>query len=151
MLRYYALLLLASSVIGCRSRDPYAMETAALAVRWPVSDTTAIEPPEDGSVSTTFFDGRARALIHKESNRTVYLTFDCEKGKLLRGRLSSKDPDANLRISQIILPDGSMDGPFGWDIAYDLPETGTYRLAIHENMMAGTPWEGDFRVELIVK
>ncbi|MCD8071905.1 MAG: hypothetical protein LUE10_01745 [Alistipes sp.] len=102
-------------------------------------------------VRPVFVKGRARNLIHKGENQTVYVAFDSEKGKRLKGFLTSRDSTANIRISKIILPDGSTDGPFGSDIYYDLPETGTYRLAIHENMMAGSPWGGDFKIELALK
>lgn len=50
---------------------------------------------------------------------------------------------ANLRLSQIVMPDGNMDGPFGTDTKIELTQFGGYELLFHENMMAGDPWSGD--------
>ncbi|MBC7498022.1 hypothetical protein H7170_00075 [Candidatus Gracilibacteria bacterium] len=49
----------------------------------------------------------------------------------------------NLRWSQVVMPDGTMDGPFGQDTNYNLAQTGSYELIFHENMMSGDPWTGD--------
>ncbi|MCC8018799.1 MAG: hypothetical protein LIO85_03380 [Rikenellaceae bacterium] len=139
---------------SCRTRDPFAMERAAVSVAdRSVPDTRAVPPPSarEGDIVPVFVGGRSRTTVRKDSCRTVFVTFDAERGKTLRAYLSSKDPEANIRISQIVMPDGTMDGPFGWNMTYDLPETGTYRLAIHENMMAGRPWGSDFKVELALK
>ncbi len=48
----------------------------------------------------------------------------------------------NLRLSQIIMPDGNMDGPFSMDNTISLEQTGRYELIFHENMMSGDPWSG---------
>lgn len=49
----------------------------------------------------------------------------------------------NLRLSQIVMPDGTMDGPFGTDSTIKLAQSGGYELRFHENMMSGDPWSGD--------
>ncbi len=49
----------------------------------------------------------------------------------------------NLRLSQIIMPDGNMDGPFGTDSTVELTQFGGYELIFHENMMSGDPWSGN--------
>src|SRR5690606_7305752 len=38
--------------------------------------------------------------------------------------------ERNMRINQIIMPDGSMDGPFGHDIHYGTAQKGNYKLII---------------------
>ncbi len=139
---------------SCRTRDPFAMERAAVTVAGRTVPDTRTRPPSvtgEGDILPVFVAGRSRTMVHKDSCSTVFVTFEAERGKTLRAYLSSKDPEANIRIAQIVMPDGTMDGPFGWNMTYDLPETGTYRLAIHENMMAGKPWGGDFKVELALK
>lgn len=50
---------------------------------------------------------------------------------------------ANLRLSQIVMPDGTMDGPFGQKTGYNLKQLGWYEFIFHENMMAGDPWSGE--------
>ena len=54
----------------------------------------------------------------------------------------------NLRWSQIVMPDGKMDGPFGQDMTYMLSGSGRYGLIFSENMMTGDPWTGDAIITL---
>ncbi|MBC7503814.1 hypothetical protein H7169_02500 [Candidatus Gracilibacteria bacterium] len=54
----------------------------------------------------------------------------------------------NLRWSQVVMPDGNMDGPFGQDTNYTLTQTGRYELIFHENMMTGDPWTGDAQIAI---
>jgi hypothetical protein len=54
----------------------------------------------------------------------------------------------NLRLSQIVMPDGNMDGPFGTDNIIELTQFGGYELLFHENMMAGDPWSGEAIITL---
>ena len=58
---------------------------------------------------------------------------------------------ANLRLSQIILPTGTMDGPFGQKTGYNLAQFGGYQLIFSENMMAGEPWSGEAIVSLTLR
>lgn len=62
--------------------------------------------------------------------------------------LSAADTGANLRLSQIVMPDGTMDGPFSTDTEYDLTQNGGYQLIFNENMMAGDPWTGTATVKI---
>ena len=54
----------------------------------------------------------------------------------------------NLRWSQVVMPDGTMDGPFGQDTNYTLAQTGSYELIFHENMMSWDPWTGDAEITI---
>ncbi len=56
--------------------------------------------------------------------------------------ISFPEGEGNLRLSQIIMPDGEMDGPFGQNTTYELTQSGGYQLIFNENMMAGDPWSG---------
>ena len=49
----------------------------------------------------------------------------------------------NYRLSQIIMPDGSMDGPFGRDTSYDLTQEGEYQLIFGESLMQGDRRTGE--------
>ena len=93
-------------------------------------------------------DGRASATVHKESGQSVTFAFASGGYSKLSGRLCSGDTVANVRFSQIIMPDGSADGPFGREIVYDLTLEGVYNLIVNENMMAGDPWAGKFTIEI---
>lgn len=57
----------------------------------------------------------------------------------------------NLRLSQIVMPDGTMDGPFGSDTTIGLTQFGGYELLYHENMMAGDPWSGEALITITLK
>lgn len=92
--------------------------------------------------------GCGRAVIRKTAMQPVEVVFDAQDADFLYGKILDVSDTANIRISQIIMPDGSGDGPFGREIEYDLPMRGAYRLRIGENMMAGEPWGGDFYLEL---
>ena len=72
-------------------------------------------------------------------------------GKELFAALSSDDKNANIRISQVGLPDSTFDGPFGRDLHYKMKTPGNYKIIIGENMMAGDRWKGDFVLKVWVK
>lgn len=114
-------------------------------------DCSPVVPAEDGVVRVDIRDGRSKAVIHKSSGSTVYVEFRAEGYSKLYGNLYSKDKEANIRFTQIFMPDGSADGPFFRDIEYDLPQDGVYKIAINENIMAGDPWSGDMKVQLVFK
>lgn len=72
-------------------------------------------------------------------------------GQKLFAILSSNDKNANIRISQIEYPDSTFDGPFGRDIHCAIKDTGSYKIIIAEDMMAGARWNGDFTLKTWVK
>lgn len=57
----------------------------------------------------------------------------------------------NLRLSQIVMPDGNMDGPFDQNTTYDLDQLWWYQLIFHENMMSGDPWSGNAIITVTLK
>ena len=99
-------------------------------------------------VALSLDTGCGRAVIRKAPTRPVEVVFEVKDADWLYGEIMDVSDTANIRISQIIMPDGSGDGPFGRRIVRDLPMRGTYRLRIGENMMAGDAWGGDFYLEL---
>jgi hypothetical protein len=66
----------------------------------------------------------------------------------LKAKISTKQNDFNIRINQIKLPDGKMDGPFGREITYDIPEKGEVWLIIGKNNMADGAITGAFSVKI---
>jgi len=69
----------------------------------------------------------------------------------ITGMLSSMDRNANIRFTQIGLPDGTFDGPFGRELHYKTTQIGKYRIIIGQNMMAGDPWKGRYNLKLWLK
>ena len=107
-----------------------------------------ILPNDSGIVNLNLAEGKASALIQKKKDQTVYIVFSSQGYKKIDAQLSSTDSLANIRFSQIFLPNGTMDGPFGRELTYDLPIDGVYKVSVHENMMAGDPWSGLLKVQI---
>jgi len=107
-----------------------------------------ITPGERDTVNIQLHDGFGKVNIHKEKNQIVFVKFNSANYTNLYALLYSPDSSANIRFSQIFMPDGSMDGPFGREIRYSLIQNENYKLSIHENTMAGDPWTGDFNIEI---
>jgi len=112
------------------------------------AENSIITPTDSGIVKIELKDGKGKIQIRKEQDQNIYVEFLSQGYRKINGYLSSPDSTANIRFSQITLPDGTMDGPFGRDIEYELPSDGTYKLSIHENMMAGDPWSGIVNVKI---
>ena len=55
----------------------------------------------------------------------------------------------NLRLSQIVMPDGNMDGPFGSDMTVNIAQYGRYEFRFTENKMSGEPWSGNAIITMI--
>jgi hypothetical protein len=95
-------------------------------------------------------NGKATVQIYKQADQGINLRFPSGDYTRMTGMITSKDSMANIRFSQIVMPDGQMDGPFGKDISYGLPVKGDYLLLLRENLMAGDPWAGDFQVTVML-
>ena len=61
------------------------------------------------------------------------------------------DKAANIRFTQIAKPDQTFDWPFGRELSYSVKKPGRYALIIGQNLMAGDPWDGKFRLKVWVK
>lgn len=107
-----------------------------------------INPNDSGVVKMNLEDGKGIIRTHKDKNQNIDIEFISKGYKKITAHLSSSDTLANIRFNQIVLPDGTMDGPFGRDLEYSISRDGTYTLSIHESLMAGDPWAGDFTIEI---
>ncbi|WP_029906360.1 hypothetical protein [Prevotella sp. 10(H)] len=110
--------------------------------------TPAMIPSEAGIVRMNIVDGKGKIKVQKKKDQTVYIEFESKGYKNVSAQLFSMDSLANIRFSQIILPNGSQDGPFGRELKYRTTKDGIYKISVHENMMAGDPWGGTFDVEV---
>ncbi len=116
----------------------------------PVKPDSVAIASDSTIVQLSITDGKGKVQAHKNKGQTIYIRFESNRFKKLSAQLSSQDLNANVRFSQIKLPDGTMDGPFGQKMDYTLPSDGVYTLSVNENIMAGDPWEGDFTVEVVL-
>ncbi|MCZ2084740.1 MAG: hypothetical protein LC112_10760 [Flavobacteriales bacterium] len=64
------------------------------------------------------------------------------------GKITSENPQMNIRFNQIKLANGDYDGPFGRDIKYDINQNGEIWLLIGKSNMASSDAIGKFTVTL---
>ena len=64
----------------------------------------------------------------------------------LSAKINTVEKDRNLRINQIILPDGSADGPFSREMKYAKKQSGTYKIVFGKNLMAEGKLKGNISV-----
>jgi hypothetical protein len=134
-------------VCACNNPSPKTGSHSAVEKVKAAADTI-IYPSDSDTIWINIVDGKGTVRIHKKEQQNINLKFSSQDYTQMYGVLSFRDSTANIRFSQITMPNGSMDGPFGKDITYDLKEKGNYRLSVHESLMAGDPWAGDFTVTI---
>ena len=104
---------------------------------------------------TLFFDdehmSKTFTLYHNSDQHTTVSFINDGYKSLSVAVNTANETGVNIRLAQIIMPDGSQDGPFGSETMYDLTQNGWYQLVFHENMMAGNPWSGNVQVTISVK
>lgn len=81
----------------------------------------------------------------------IIYVFEASKGQKLNASVRPIKSQGNIRISQIYIPSGQADGPFGEKMTYDLTENGDYKLILSENQMAGEPWKGEYLLTIEIK
>lgn len=113
------------------------------------TNATVVVPSDSGVVRMVLTGGHGEMLIRKEPRNPVYLEFETRNYRKVSAEIiPQSDSLGNVRISQVVLPNGTMDGPFGRTVEYDIPSPGTLRLVIGESLMQGDPWGGVFRAEV---
>ena len=70
------------------------------------------------------------------------------KGTKIEGKVTSTNPQLNIRFNQIRMANGEFDGPFGENLNYDIKEKGEIWLIIGKNLMASGENTGKFTVNL---
>jgi hypothetical protein len=151
--------LMAIALISCNNNaepetvaDP-APDTSAIHEPAPVITTgnTPVNQQVDSLIRFKFDRDSstltASGTLRSSKDRIIgYLAADRELD--MTAVLEPSDKDLNLRFSQIIMPDGKTDGPFGQKISYKLTQTGTYQLILAPNNMANGKTSGDFKIRL---
>ncbi len=85
---------------------------------------TAVTPSDSGTIELNMEEGTGNITISKNEGQAVHIKFISNGYSKITAHLSSQDSLANVRFTQIVLPDGTMDGPFGRDLEYNLPVIG---------------------------
>ncbi len=80
---------------------------------------------------------------------SLYFTQETTTGALDMQILFPDGDEGNYRLSQIIMPDASSDGPFGLMLNnYPLSQSGNYQLIFSENSMVWEPFSGNIEIQL---
>ena len=113
-----------------------------------LENDSILYPSDSDTIRINIQNGTAHLKVHKKEREHVNFVFNSQGFTKMTAGLSSNDSTANIRFTQIIMPNGDMDGPFGPTMSYDLPIKGDYLLLVHENQMGGDPWGGDFEIHI---
>lgn len=108
---------------------------------------------KSGAIRVKFPAGATEIMLNGKINgfgdKITYVV-EARKGQTLLTRVMSaypeKNPDANIRLSQIISPSGKIEGPFGVKITLNLTESGDWKIVLGEDQMAGNPWKGEYKL-----
>lgn len=119
---------------GKETESENKFNTRSITVKFPVGST---QITLDGNIN-----GFGDKIIYE---------FEASKGQTLNASVKPKEGEGNVRINQIIFPDGKADGPFGENMSYKLTESGNWKLVIGEDMMAGEPWKGTYLLTIEIK
>lgn len=117
------------------------------------ADTASAMPPGDDPViqvtvpAETLPVTRLQRTITSDMQSVNVTITDLDVGQL-RINVSHSKPDANIRISQVVRPDGSTDGPFGQQLVYDIKQRGNYTIVINKSNMASGTQVGDLFITL---
>jgi len=76
----------------------------------------------------------------------IHVQIPVTQTKQLKVQLQPEGKERNVRISQIEMPDGKTDGPFGLTMEYATKKAGTYLLIITRNNMAEGTVKGPVRI-----
>ena len=138
-------LVLSLFLIACGGRPEKKEQEKHGPAGKPVAGVTEVSRD---TLALSLENGFVRGKVYKEERDKKYFILKTDAPATVSARLESEDTLANLRFTQIFLPDGSADGPFGRELEYNLEKPGIYVLSVGENMMAGDPWSGDFSIEV---
>ncbi|RZF58849.1 hypothetical protein [Sphingobacterium corticibacterium] len=79
------------------------------------------------------------------------ISFEIQEPSFVKMTLSTPSDSGNIRINQLRMPDGEMDGPFGKMYEARFDQVGTYQVIIAESMMAENPYTGDYRFRIEIE
>jgi hypothetical protein len=98
----------------------------------------------------SFSDGSLLKNMNKISGITDTILIFVNKPDSAVITLLSAADTANIRIAQLFLPDGTVDGPFGKDLKYRFKDTGDYYITVNENLMVGNHYTGPYQVKMVI-
>ncbi len=125
--------------------------------------TGACQHPNQGQTTAEQSDSSAMERLDKQEKRPIVferhriahqkdtLTFELAQPAMVHIDLKTSSTTGNIRLNQLLMPNGQADGPFGKNFADSLTQVGTYRLIISESLMQENPYTGDYQVKIELK
>lgn len=173
MKNIYIIIIATLLLISCSTTNkttlPIIDKNQATSQSWNLSDTwtqvdtgsfqspaiiksVSVWPNETKDFTLALIDNKWELKINYGTWARVKVHFTSEGKKNLKVKLSTPwDINWNIRVSQIIFPDGKADGPFWKDLEYNLSQTGSYQLILFANMMAWDPWSWEINLNIELK
>ncbi|WP_293955029.1 MULTISPECIES: hypothetical protein [unclassified Sphingobacterium] len=97
----------------------------------------------------TFFGGGRSKEMNMVSGKTDTIFISVHQADSALIKIKTPMDTANVRISQLFLPNGSADGPFGQELAYRFKDVGQYHITVNENKMIGNHYSGPYVVQIV--
>ncbi len=98
------------------------------------------------------YDYEKLHVVNLSDKKTTTLSFELDIGDRITLNIEQPPVDSVVRVSQIEMPDGTMDGPFSSQTNYTATSKGEYKFRISENMMAtNTPYTGNVNVNVKIE
>lgn len=142
------LILLTALVISCTSQNEDKTQTDLLLLDSnAVSQTAQSDSPQSYQLT-----GSDTVLVHLVMDSIGHhdtISFHISTQGCIHGFLNANDKTANIRFTQIALPNGTFDGPFGKELKYEAKQTGLYKVITGQNLMAENAWKGPYKVRLV--
>lgn len=149
MKNYILISLLITCLSACSSRENNSQPvTTGTGITDITMNDTVVNPNDSGVIYLHPVNGLVTEKIRKQPRQAIYLQFESQGFTKLNAHIIPEDSTANVRFSQLMMPDESGDGPFGREITYNLSRDGTYTLSVMESLMQGDPWGGVFTLRL---
>ena len=104
---------------------------------------------QDLPSNVTFFGGGRSKEMSMVSGKTDTIFISVHQSDSVLIKIKTPTDTANVRISQLFLPNGSADGPFGQELAYRFKDVGQYHITVNENKMIGNHYSGPYVVQIV--
>lgn len=148
-MKKYIILIASIVAISCQEKikkEPTSVTTETKIVEkdtlnQQISDTIYLKNKNKNGV---FYAESALDSIHSK----VYLKFKNESASKMIATIIPSTGKGNIRFSQIIYPDNSSNGPFGYKLDTEVNQKGEYILVVGHSLMADAPFIGAFKVKV---
>ncbi len=139
---------------GSQTDNTWVTDTGSQVGSWiidvtPSSDVINVWKNERKDVSLMLTDGKWTMNIQYGTWATVNVHFESTGKKTLKVNLETPlQPSANIRVSYIMFPDKTTDGPFWKDVSYPLTQSGAYQIVLSPSLMQWDMWSGTLIVNV---